>query len=112
MKKELERMRDATVGVHFFFLTLEFLGALHLTKNTTSEIFESAAGLLFQWARDIQKRKIEKGDVLTHILVQQELLVAPEPDKISRRKCTPAVALLKIGYEPLCTDTFLGLLHE
>ena len=29
--------------------------------------------------------------------MQQELLVAPEPDKISRKKCTPTVALLQFS---------------
>ena len=35
-----------------------------------------------------------KRDTVALFLVQLDVLVAPEPDKISREKCTPTVALL------------------
>ena len=39
----------------------------------------------------------KRGDAVTLFLVHLDVLEAPEPDKISRKKCTPTVALLFAG---------------
>ena len=39
--------------------------------------------------------QLANGDAVTLFLVHLDVLVAPEPDTISRKKCTPTVALLK-----------------
>lgn len=55
------RLRDAAVGVHECFLTLELLGTLHLTKKTIDKHCDSAPGLLFKWARDVRGPNCKRG---------------------------------------------------
>ena len=54
-----EGSRDATVGVHKYFLRLEMLVALHLVQNTNCEIFESSPGSLSQHARDTSRINLQ-----------------------------------------------------
>ena len=72
--------------------------ALYLVQISDCEIFESSSGFLSQYARDIRLFRVSNeftnGDVVTHFLVHLDDLVAPESDKISRKRCTPTVALL------------------
>ena len=60
MKGKVER-RDATVGVHNFFLMSELLDALYLVQNTNCEIFESSPGFLSQYARDTSRVNLQTG---------------------------------------------------
>ena len=45
--------------------------------------------------RGMNPESICKRDAVALFPVQLDVLVAPEPDKISREKCTPTVALLR-----------------
>lgn len=74
-------------------LRYELLGAPSLTINTIYEICESTPGFLFQCTMDVPTRSAN-GDALTQILVHLKTLGAPQPNKISRQKCTSTVAFL------------------
>ena len=76
---------------------LGLYGALRLIQNATYEICEGTPESLFPRARNISN-EFTDGDALSHFLVHLELPGAPEPDKLLRDKCTPAVALLAALY--------------
>ena len=74
------------------FLSFEFLVAFYFVQNTNCEMFESSPGFLSQYARDISGINLQTGmDAVMLFLAHLDVLIAPEPDKISRKKSNPSV---------------------
>ena len=78
-------MSNAKVGVHKYFLRSELLVALYFVQNMNCEIFEIRQDF-YPNMLGIIPDQFANRDVVTLFLVHLDVLVAPKPDKISRKK--------------------------